>query len=45
MAKYGDKRRRIMQQIADIIEYEGDNTTFIWKHPLENFNSMTAYSA
>ena len=24
--------------IADVIKYEGDNTTFIWKHPLEDFN-------
>ena len=30
-----------MEQIADIIKYEGDNKTFIWKHPLEDFNSMT----
>ena len=30
-----------MSQIADIIKYEGDNTTFIWKHPLEDFNSLT----
>ena len=27
--------------IASIIKYEGDNSTFIWKHPLEDFNSMT----
>jgi|BioPla2DNA2_1021312.scaffolds.fasta_scaffold46662_2 membrane protease subunit (stomatin/prohibitin family) len=27
--------------IADIIKYEGDNTTFIWKHPREDFNSGT----
>lgn len=25
--------------IASVIEYEGDNTTFIWKHPLEDFNT------
>ena len=25
--------------IADIIKYEGDNTTFIWKHPCEDFNT------
>ena len=25
----------------DIIKYEGDNSTFIWKHPCEDFNSMT----
>ena len=28
-------------KIADVIKYEGDNSTFIWKHPLEDFNSMT----
>lgn len=27
--------------IADIIKYEGDNSTFIWKHPNEDFNSLT----
>lgn len=30
-----------MAKIADVIKYEGDNSTFIWKHPLEDFNSMT----
>ena len=30
-----------MGQIADVIKYEGDNTTFVWKHPLEDFNSLT----
>lgn len=30
-----------MGQIAQVIKYEGDNTTFVWKHPLEDFNSMT----
>ncbi len=30
-----------MAQIADIIKYEGDNGTFVWKHPCEDFNSMT----
>lgn len=30
-----------MAQIADIIKYEGDNSTFIWKHPCEDFNSLT----
>ena len=28
-------------QVADVIKYEGDNSTFVWKHPLEDFNSMT----
>lgn len=30
-----------MSRIADIIKYEGDNSTFIWKHPCEDFNSLT----
>lgn len=30
-----------MAQIAQIIKYEGDNSTFIWKHPAEDFNSLT----
>ena len=29
-----------MEKIADIIKYEGDNSTFIWKHPCEDFNSL-----
>lgn len=28
-------------EIAQVIKYEGDNSTFIWKHPLEDFNSLT----
>ena len=30
-----------MAHITDIIKYEGDNSTFIWKHPKEDFNTMT----
>lgn len=30
-----------MGQIAEIIKYEGDNATFVWKHPSEDFNSLT----
>ena len=30
-----------MFKIVDIIKYEGDNSTFIWKHPCEDFNSLT----
>ncbi|MBQ9552689.1 MAG: SPFH domain-containing protein [Clostridia bacterium] len=30
-----------MAKIADIIKYEGDNSTFIWKHPCEDFNALT----
>ena len=28
-------------KMADVIKYEGDNTTFIWKHPIEDFNTGT----
>ena len=27
-----------MAHIAEVIKYEGDNSTFIWKHPCEDFN-------
>lgn len=27
--------------IIDVIKYEGDNRTFIWKHPEEDFNTST----
>lgn len=30
-----------MPKIADIIKYEGDNSTFVWKHPCEDFNTST----
>lgn len=30
-----------MAKIVDIIKYEGDNSTFIWKHPCEDFNYLT----
>lgn len=30
-----------MAQIAQIIKYEGDSSTFIWKHPCEDFNTTT----
>ena len=30
-----------MANIAQVIKYEGDNSTFIWKHPSEDFNSLT----
>ena len=29
-----------MAKIADVIKYEGDNSTFVW-HPCEDFNSLT----
>ena len=28
-------------KIIDVIKYEGDNNTFVWKHPCEDFNSTT----
>lgn len=28
-------------KIIDIIKYEGDNTTFVWKHPSEDFNTLS----
>lgn len=30
-----------MEKIAEVIKYEGDNSIFIWKHPCEDFNSLT----
>lgn len=27
--------------IIDIIKYEGDNSTFVWKHPREDFNTSS----
>lgn len=31
-----------MAQIAEIIKYEGGNSTFIWKHPCEDVNTTKA---
>lgn len=28
-------------KIVDLIKYEGDNETFVWKHPSEDFNTMS----
>ncbi len=30
-----------MKAIASVIKYEGDNSTFIWKHPCEDFNTSS----
>ena len=30
-----------MPNVAQVIKYEGDNSTFIWKHPCEDFNTQT----
>jgi membrane protease subunit (stomatin/prohibitin family) len=32
------KQRIWSDGIASVIKYEGDNNTFVWKHPLEDFN-------
>ena len=29
----------ITMPIAQVIKYEGDNSTFVWKHPVEDFNT------
>lgn len=28
-------------KIFDVIKYEGDNSTFVWKHPCEDFNTQS----
>lgn len=30
-----------MAKLANIIKYEGDNSTFVWKHPCEDFNTTS----
>ena len=30
-----------MEKITDVLKYEGDNYTFIWKHPSQDFNCLT----
>ena len=30
-----------MAKITDVLKYEGDNYTFIWKHPSQDFNCFT----
>ena len=30
-----------MFKILDVIKYEGNNDTFIWKHPSEDFNCFS----
>ena len=27
--------------LVKVIKYEGDNSTFVWKHPYEDFNTTT----
>lgn len=35
------RENEYMFKIADVIKYEGDNSTFIWKYPKEDFNTTT----
>ena len=30
-----------MPRFFDVIKYEGDNSTFIWKYPREDFNTLS----
>ena len=30
-----------MDKVAEIIKYEGNNKTFVWKYPDEDFNNLT----
>lgn len=30
-----------MKPILNVIKYEGDNSTFVWKHPVEDFNMFS----
>ena len=27
--------------LFEVIKYEGDNSTFVWKHPCEDFNTLS----
>ena len=31
----------MFRKMVDVIKYEGDNSTFIYKHPTEDFNNLT----
>lgn len=39
--KYQKKGREEEMAISEVIKYEGDNETFVWKYPLEDFNTTT----
>ena len=39
--QYLTEKKKLMAMIAQVIKYEGNNQTFIWKHPCEDFNSGT----
>jgi membrane protease subunit (stomatin/prohibitin family) len=31
----------MLGKLADVVRYEGNNDTFVWKHPIEDFNTGT----
>jgi len=33
------KSKLVNSSTVSVIQYEGDNSTFVWKHPIENFNT------
>ncbi len=35
------EQEEIYMALSELIKYEGDNSTFIWKYPSEDFNCMT----
>ena len=37
----GERTIIMANNVVDVIKYEGDNNTFIWKHPREDFNNYT----
>ena len=36
-----EKAKMVTNGQINVIQYEGDNTTFVWKHPIEDFNIGT----
>lgn len=34
-----EKAKLVSNSTVSVIQYEGDNSTFVWKHPIEDFNS------
>ena len=38
MAKEYAKSQLVKDNAISVIRYEGDNSTFVWKHPIEDFN-------
>lgn len=35
------RRKEVFMKIIDVIKYEGDNKTFVWRYPEEDFNTMS----